>query len=476
MMRNLLRSLVAVSLVVAGVGIPASASAAADKPWLCGASGGVGQRTVVLLVHGFNSEPKTWSEATAQYLASNPATCISTFDYKLSSTKWVTDPTIAHALGTTIRALASRSRDGHGSGKVVIVAHSMGGLATRCAATRACSGQDGVASDIQALITFGTPTLGSFLRDDGRSHVGNILGSLFSATCAISGLDTSLLKGLCRQVRALGTSDAAKAFTPGSAQLKAVSTDMPFPITAVAGSVKLQTSFFGQMRVVAGDAGDLVVDVQSALKAHHAVAGVGGQHVVDCGYLDISGIGAGIYGIPGVAAATAYGAAFSSLGCMHTSETNDNSFLLLALHEITQIEVAARAATLTNSAFVGDWYVHGGGMTIHSDGTAISSFKLYESCTRDGITECYGETSMTARLSPDGKTATLTIKNIRYVTYVGSTPHEVTNLEWKSGAPDWLKAGIIWRYQFTAPGIIKDLNGAAPNMCSAKAPVGACGA
>ena len=94
-MRSLLRSLVAVSLLVAGVGIPASASAAADKPWLCGASGDVGQRTVVLLVHGFNSEPKTWSEATAQYLASNPATCISTFDYNLSSTKWVTDPTIA---------------------------------------------------------------------------------------------------------------------------------------------------------------------------------------------------------------------------------------------------------------------------------------------------------------------------------------------------------------------------------------------
>jgi hypothetical protein len=172
------------------------------------------------------------------------------------------------------------------------------------------------------------------------------------------------------------------------------------------------------------------------------------------------------------------GTANNSLGpaCWHITETAFPGVQNEVRQAITDY-LTSTAASLTPSAFVGDWYVHGGGMTIRRNGTGTSSFKLYETCTRDGITQCYGETSLAARLSPDGKTATLTIKSVRYVTYVGSTPHEVTNLEWKSGAPDWLKAGTIWRYQFIAPGIIGALGSVGePNMCNDRAPAGACGA
>jgi hypothetical protein len=144
--------------------------------------------------------------------------------------------------------------------------------------------------------------------------------------------------------------------------------------------------------------------------------------------------------------------------------------------DLTTLKIeTAQAASLTSSAFVGDWYVHGGSLTIHSDGTALTSVRLYESCTRDGITECYGQWSLTTHLSPDGKTATLTSTGFRYVASFGGPPQQVTDLHWKSGAPAWIKTGIVLRYQFIAPGIIKDLNGAIgdgsqPYMCSAKNP------
>lgn len=346
-MRSVLRALVAVSLLVTGIGLSAGASTASDKSWQCTASGAKETRTVVLLVHGFHSSELTWSAATAQYLASNPATCIATFDYGPYSTNWVTDPNIAYQLGRTIKKLAAHSE----AGKVVIVAHSMGGLATRCAASPVCSGLDGVASDIRELVTFGTPTLGSFLRDNARSHVGNLLGPFFSLSCDAVGLDLSVPNDLCGTVRALGTSDAAKAFTPGSPQLASVSTNMSFPIEAVAGSVKLQTSFFGRSLTVTGDAGDLVVDVQSALAARNSVAGLGGEKVIDCGDLDITGIGAAIsLGLGGVVAAAAYAAAYSSVRCLHTSETNDKGFLAVALHEITQIESPLASSSSAGSS------------------------------------------------------------------------------------------------------------------------------
>jgi hypothetical protein len=75
----------------------------------------------------------------------------------------------------------------------------------------------------------------------------------------------------------------------------------------------------------------------------------------------------------------------------------------------------------------------------------------------------------------------LTIEQVRYVEYLGTSQQEVTNPEWKSSAPPWLKAGIVLRYQFIAPGIIKSLNGALvdgsqPYMCSAKPETTLCGA
>jgi predicted alpha/beta hydrolase family esterase len=94
----------------------------------------------VLLVHGYNSGPQTWNADTRSTYASVSGVCIDVFDYKNWSTHWVTDSHIGPALAMRIDELASASSSGGGSGKVIIVAHSMGGLATRCALAESCNG------------------------------------------------------------------------------------------------------------------------------------------------------------------------------------------------------------------------------------------------------------------------------------------------------------------------------------------------
>ncbi len=75
-----------------------------------------------------------------------------TFDYHEHSGRWVSDPpSIGPALGDAIDCLFDRS----GSEKVIVVAHSMGGLATRYAL-----GEDRDRADkVSTVVTFGTPPI-----------------------------------------------------------------------------------------------------------------------------------------------------------------------------------------------------------------------------------------------------------------------------------------------------------------------------
>ena len=94
-------------------------------------------------------------------------TVVTPFDYYSTAhqaTGWVTDPAIGAALATDITCLASASAAQGGPGEVIIVAHSMGGLAVRCAVDQACVGQGHKAANadqIGLVVTLGTPNLGS---------------------------------------------------------------------------------------------------------------------------------------------------------------------------------------------------------------------------------------------------------------------------------------------------------------------------
>lgn len=339
-------------LAATALASPATAHAAASGPsatgaWLCDdAHGHLGTRTPVLLVHGFTASPDTWNDTTRLYLTTTPGTCVEMFDYAAHATDWVTDTpagnvSVAHRLAVTITTLAAHSRAAGGPGKVIVVAHSLGGLATRCATSPACSGVPGAAADVASLTTFGTPTLGSFLRG-GRSlsNAESLIGMVLSGTCKIGQTALPPLKGSCGVVADFGTSHAARAFTAGSAELAQVPVATPYPVLAVAGSVALTTSFFGHAPISLGDAGDLVVAPSSALASTHTSGNLGGTVVVGCGDLDVTGSGAGALGA----------LALSHVTCSHISETNSGPFLVHALQQIGRVVRARTGAPCSITA------------------------------------------------------------------------------------------------------------------------------
>jgi pimeloyl-ACP methyl ester carboxylesterase len=113
--------------------------------------------TPVLFVHGINSGPGVWDPVSASSVSGQvarlPGTTAWTFSYAHQSLLWVTNPAIGPALARAITCLSAAS--GH---QVMVVGHSMGGLATQFAL-----GQDHgqVTADTAELITIGTPFQGS---------------------------------------------------------------------------------------------------------------------------------------------------------------------------------------------------------------------------------------------------------------------------------------------------------------------------
>ncbi|MFH9229011.1 esterase/lipase family protein [Streptomyces lydicus] len=135
--------------------------------------------TPVLFVHGFRSSPAMWTggtfkipgnqkpskidrptvertnETLAEMVSKKGRTAALTFDYTPSSTQWVTDRTIGYRLADTISCLKRAT-----GRKVIVIAHSMGGLATQWAASREGGN---VGSEIASVTTLGTPFKGSWL-------------------------------------------------------------------------------------------------------------------------------------------------------------------------------------------------------------------------------------------------------------------------------------------------------------------------
>ena len=156
-----------------------------------------------------------------------PGAAVFTFDYEKVATRWVTDSRIGAALGTAIDCLYKAS--GH---KVVIVGHSMGGLAARYALTP----PDGKsrADEVSTVVTFGTPNTGSVL----AGIVNNSIASIGSPTAGSVALIRAVLAeceklapdgvksgticdSLPPPVRAFFGS-AGKALISGSKELKAL--------------------------------------------------------------------------------------------------------------------------------------------------------------------------------------------------------------------------------------------------------------
>ena len=230
--------------------------AAAEDKVVCETSKEIEAKVPVLMVHGLNGRPELWDSMTAVVKGVSNIRSVTPFDYSEDANKWVTDTNIGLKLAKHIDCLAQASRNGGGKGEVIVVAHSMGGLATRYASGQTINGHR-VSDELGLVIMIGTPSLGS--------RGGN--------ACQITTWAKQNM-GWCE-------GDAPEAMAVLGDKLKALP---KFPanvaVKTIAGNVGVRTTFlFGLIAVPTMS--DLLVPVQSALAGSKRGPG-GGAETVSC--------------------------------------------------------------------------------------------------------------------------------------------------------------------------------------------------
>jgi pimeloyl-ACP methyl ester carboxylesterase len=220
---------VSMLLVVTLVGgaVRAAASETRSHPTSCGEQvrrASPNERGIpVLFVHGFAGAPSAFrrrlgdARSMLDVVRDIPGAVAYTFDYSAHSLEWVTDPAIGRALGRAIVCI--RTQQG---APVTVVAHSMGGLATREAQGTVVRGQR-AARSIARVITIGTPFEGAQLLGFADGPAGDVLSTVIRTTLDVC--DTSLSnrpdRTMCDLLGATETA-AVQGMIPGSAQLAAL--------------------------------------------------------------------------------------------------------------------------------------------------------------------------------------------------------------------------------------------------------------
>lgn len=211
-----------------------------------------------------------------------PGAATFTFDYHDISGRWVTDDGIGAALGSAIDCMYERSGE-----KVIVVAHSMGGLATR----QALALRPERADRIGTVVTFGTPNTGSLIaRVLDFAATGAALTSreaavlrLILAVCGQTSAE-SLNNNTCANLPNLvqaADGPAGRALRWQSAELRRLP-PIPdsVPVHALYGDIRVQVAaqWFGSPMPFESGVGDFVVTADSA------VAGSASAESVQCDY------------------------------------------------------------------------------------------------------------------------------------------------------------------------------------------------
>ena len=224
-------------LLVAAVSPVGIAPASGSSPSRCGdAVRRVSERhhgTPVLFVHGFAGEPSDFRRrlgdrpSMLDAVGGVDGAVTYTFDYSDHSLEWVTDPPIGERLGQAIACLAKRH-----SRPVTVVAHSMGGLATRQAQGGVVDGRP-VSESLAQVVTVGTPFRGAQLLGFGGGVAGDVAAELIDT--ALRACSTDLARRPAQVVPTqrrpertfcslLGATETAavQGMIPDSAQLRAL--------------------------------------------------------------------------------------------------------------------------------------------------------------------------------------------------------------------------------------------------------------
>lgn len=269
-----------------------------------------GRFVPVIFVHGWNSKSLHTSERKGafspkidltEYLVGQPPSAMRsligliqdlpgaaafTYDYEASHSRWVTNDPIGPGLGRAIDCLYRTSGE-----KVVVIGHSMGGLAARQAVGTQADGSDR-SSEVSTVVTFGTPNTGSFaatlggaVANAGPYKLETILHLIVSACEELT--DITDPGASCRYlpdfVGVLG-GEAAAAMKTGTSQLR----DLPavpksVNLVALAGRMKIAVAkiglFAAPWETVDVDFGDGIVLPESAL-----AGGPDSTKDIDCRY------------------------------------------------------------------------------------------------------------------------------------------------------------------------------------------------
>lgn len=240
-----------------GISKPSSTDAAAKTP--------------VVLVHGLWSKGSTW-EGDPSFVTAlkglKDVAIATPFDYESANDDWVTTGDTAQRLAKTIVCLSRL----YGGKRVVVVAHSMGGLLTRAALDWAAYGT--FAKKVTGhVITIGTPHTGAPIGAFGNDLLTSNCNQAFVWWGREAYENCAIVIG----------DYAPAAMATGSKQLAALP-QIPSGITvkAIAGEVKKLSCAIWGCSVAYSTNGDLVVPVKSAT-AEYTTTGKGdGKTVFGC--------------------------------------------------------------------------------------------------------------------------------------------------------------------------------------------------
>ena len=399
----LLALLVLPALLIAGAVPAATPARAAGGCANLTQPGIIAGTTPILFVHGIDSDPTTWTSGTVNGTSVAPLDYVDgalgsqvagyTFNWSAysgfrsgSTLSWVNSPPApgpGQLLAQAIKCVAAKA--GH---KVIIVAHSMGGLLTKYA-----SRVDSVSGDIAAVFTLGTPYQGSQLDSAATGAFGwltQAIGGYCSGTGGKQHVKPSVgVNALCRLVSQSGdlgmigmrTYAQWHALTwPGTLQVSR----QVFPLAASIQATSWQPlPLFGPQLTFA-DLGNFVVSTKSELDG-------GTTPTVTC-----------TVPITGVPALATLLSAVTASSCFHTNEPDNKTLLDTIISTIKQRDLVPTVATSAGST---DWYnneytmtcggaaaqpfiirlKNGKGVAAGPGGTSYSSYEVHvEAVTKPG--------------------------------------------------------------------------------------------
>ncbi len=378
----------------------------------------------LIAIHGYHGKPGDWANgdpSMASVIEGIEDTTTDYFNYEKVNSRWVTDSEIAPRLAQYIACYHLLSKR-----PVILLAHSMGGLAAREALDSAAYGvhsKDAVGH----VITIGTPHKGSRYAD---------LESYFwlSACEAPFG---ALLADACKQINAARATGGMRI---GSEQLAKLA---HFPagvsVKAIAGEVSWQACLPWGCSPSASTGGDLVVPVDSATAEYTKTGHGDGKKVFVC-------------------------ETSSSLLSPWTEAWCDHNKMLQASQvqsEVTNsIRQYLRHVELTENGgqFVGDWQARDVTLTFNADGTGKQVIDM-------GV--CFGSTDYHCQViieftwQPESGGLDYTVRSIKAIAH--SPADEVMPADDEIDTSEFEQPGMTLPVKSRSPGLIERDPGGARN-------------